>query len=161
MTLYLLKNIKNLPIAKLIATIPTVLSETELNLKIEQTLNQDYEQYLLEGGRFPYEDFKYITDTLAENSPTPINMERSPCTSQIRGIGQLCNIEISPKEIHIYKRLRRKMMLDNQFQEILPHTQNPWQMHDIELAREIFLLTDPTREKYQIITELFPNMFKV
>ena len=148
-------------IFKHIATIPKVLPETELNLKTEETLNQDYKQYLLGGGTFSYEDFKFITDTLAENNPTPINMERDPCTSQISGISRLCNIEISPKEIDIYRKLRRQMMPDNQFQEILPNTKNPWQMHDIELAREIFLLTDPTREKYQIITELFPNMFKV
>jgi hypothetical protein len=34
-------------------------------------------------------------------------------------------------------------------------------MHDLELVREIFLLTDPTREKYQIVTEKFPHMFGV
>jgi hypothetical protein len=48
-------------------------------------------------------------------------------------------------------------------QEILPSQPgivNPWQMCDVELAREIFFLTDPTREKYQRITESFPHMFK-
>jgi hypothetical protein len=138
-----------------------MLSNTELEFKTADVLNQDYEAYLLGGGRFPYEDFKYITDILAEDNPTPLRMERCPCTSQIGGISQLCNIEISPKEILIYRRLRRKMRADNQLQETLPNTCNPWQMHDLELVREIFLLTDPTREKYQIVTEKFPHMFGV
>jgi hypothetical protein len=34
-------------------------------------------------------------------------------------------------------------------------------MCDIELAREVFLLTDPTKDKYQKITEAFPHIFKV
>jgi hypothetical protein len=138
-----------------------MLSNTELEFKTADVLNQDYEAYLLGGGRFPYEDFKYITDILAEDNPTPLRMERSPCTSQIGGISQLCNIEISPKEILIYRQLRRKMPPNDQLFKNLPNTCNPWQMHDVELAREIFFLTDPTREKYQIVTEKFPHMFGV
>lgn len=135
-----------------------MLSKTELELTITESTNQDYETYLLEGGHFPYEDFKYITDILTEDSSLPISTEKCPRTSQITGICDLCNLELSPKEIKIYKELRKKMNPDIPTLNS-PSVVNPWQMDDVELAREIFLLTDPTREKYQRITELFPYMF--
>ena len=137
-----------------------MLSKTELDLKTADDFNQDYETYLLGGGRFPYEDFKYITDILTEDFSISISIEKCPCTNQITGICDLCNLELSPKEIKIYGELRRKMNPDIPALNC-PTVVNPWQMHDVELAREIFLLTDPTRKKYEVITELFPHMFKV
>lgn len=137
-----------------------MLTKTELELTITESTNQDYETYLLGGGRFPYEDFKYITDILTEDSSISISIEKCPSTSQITSICDLCDLELSPKEIKIYGELRRKMN-SNIPALNAPNIVNPWQMHDVELAREIFLLTDPTREKYQRITELFPHMFKV
>lgn len=136
-----------------------MLSKTELEFTITESTNQGYETYLLEGGRLPYEDFKYITDILTEDSSISISIEKCPCTSQITGICDLCNLELSPKEIKIYGELRRKMNPDIPTLNS-PTVVNPWQMHDVELAREIFLLTDPTREKYQIVTESFPYMFR-
>ncbi|KUK66821.1 MAG: hypothetical protein XD87_0473 [candidate division WS6 bacterium 36_33] len=135
-----------------------MLSSTELEFKTADVLNQDYEQYLLEGGRFPYEDFKYITNILAESNTTPLNVDKSPCTCQITGICELCDIEPSLKEIYIYKELRRKMNPDIPTLNS-PNVVNPWQMNDAELVREIFLITDPTQHKYQTVGEIFPHMF--
>jgi len=120
-----------------------------------------YEEYLLAGGRLPYEDFTFITETLSGNSPTPFETRRCPNSSQISGICDLCGVQLSPEEIHIYRNLRIKMPSDKEISPNQPNIVNPWQMHDVELAREIFLLTDPTREKYQIVTESFPHMFRV
>ena len=137
-----------------------MLSEKELQFKTADVLDQDYEQYLLVGGRLPYEDFKYITEILAEDTSSPPKIKSCPCVSQISSICRLCNLELSPKEVRIYRGLRRKM--NPNIQTLNPPTVvNPWQMHDVELAREIFLLTDRTGEKYQIVTDLFPHMFRV
>ena len=135
-----------------------MLSNTELEFKTADILNQDYEQYLLEGGRFPYEDFNYITNTLAQNNPSPLNMERCPCTCQISDICELCGIQPSLKEIYIYKELRRKINNDTPTSDS-SNIVYPWQMHDVELVREIFLITDPTGNKYQTVGETFPHMF--
>lgn len=136
-----------------------MLSSTELEPKTTDVLNQDYEQYLLEGGRLPYEDFNYITNTLTESNHTPPNMERCPCTCQIDDICELCGIQPSLKEVYIYKELRRKINNDTPPSLDSLNVVYPWQMHDVELIREIFLITDPTGNKYQIVGETFPNMF--
>lgn len=139
-----------------------MLLETDQGL---QTTNLEqltsYEEYLLAGGRFPYEDFTFITETLEGNSPTPFEIRKCCNTSQITGICDLCGIQPSLEEIHIYRNLRTKIPSGQEISPNQPNIINPWQMCDIELAREIFLLTDPTREKYQRITERFPHMFTV
>jgi hypothetical protein len=137
-----------------------MLSDTELKPKTADTLNLDYEQYLLRGGRFPYQDFTFITETLLENSSIPFEERKCPNTSQILGICNLCGIQPSLEEIYVYKSLRTKMPTGQEILPSQPGIVNPWQMCDVELAREIFFLTDPTREKYQRITESFPHMFK-
>ncbi len=145
-----------------LARISPMLLETDQGLQTTNLEQQtSYEDYLLVGGRFPYEDFTFITDTLSGNSPTPFEMRKCSCSSQISGICDLCGVQLSPEEIHIYRNLRRKMSSDQEISPNQPNIVNPWQMHDVELAREIFLLTDHTREKYQIVTEKFPHMFGV
>jgi hypothetical protein len=136
-----------------------MLPKTEFVPKTTEILNQDYDRYLLEGGKLPYEDFLYVLRILTEEAPFQPNMDRCPCRSQIAGICESCGLELSQQETEIYRGLRQKMAPNTQFLNC-KNSKNPWQMHDVELAREIFLLTDPTREKYQKIAETFPHMFE-
>ncbi len=138
-----------------------MLSSTELEAGKTDIFNQNYEQYLLRGGRLPHEDFTFVTETLLENSSTILEERRCPSTSQILNICKLCNIQPSSKEIYMYKNLRIKMPTGQEILPSQPNVVNPWRMCDVELVREIFFLTDQTGEKYQRITETFPHIFVV
>ena len=117
-----------------------------------------YKRYIEKGGKLPLEDCLIARQFLTRNiHPTD---ENDCCSNQIKQIARECNLEITPCEIAIYGRLRKLLPSQEELSERHPpNIVNTWQMSDQVLAREIFLLTDESGEKYKKMTNNYPHIF--
>ena len=130
-----------------------MLVETETTLRTETP----YEIYRKKGGKLHPDDCKIALEILNEKEPLVPN---SKSTGQLIGIGQHCELEITPHELVIYNALRKIPLKEIELRETLPNTLNACQMSDRKLAREIFLLTDETGAKSFELMVRYSHIFK-
>lgn len=121
-----------------------------------ETFTTSYDQYLDSGGKFSEQEFQLTQALLYDDSHNvPFNI---PCARQILNIGETCDFEVTMPELLTYIVLRDKMPCKDDHLEPNSKIKHACDMMDQELACQIFLLSDPTREKYQRITSQYPYL---
>ncbi len=131
-----------------------MLPETEPVVRVKGS----YESYQEKGGILPLEDC-LLAKNYQVRDVQPMG-ENGCCSKQIQQIARHCEFEITPCEIAIYNTLRTQFPSQDELsRDSYPNSINTWQMSDQVLAREIFLLTDESGEKYRLITERYPHIF--
>ncbi|HBB64515.1 MAG: hypothetical protein UR34_C0010G0017 [candidate division WS6 bacterium GW2011_GWC1_33_20] len=117
-----------------------------------------YDQYLNSGGKLTETELHLALDILSNCCDIP---PKRPETFQIKNIADSCNLNVSQSEVLTYCALRNKLPCEEEMnRNIDPRSKNCWCMTDQELVQQIFLLSDPTGEKYFVITEKFQRIFK-
>jgi len=120
-----------------------------------------YENYLSCGGQFPYSIYLFVQKKLNDVKDLPNLFVDGTLPRYMEHIASCCELEATPTEKILYSELSTKRKLENtpSLDEAENNGKCPCCMGDIELAREIFLFTDSSLEKYDAMTERFPNVF--
>jgi len=110
-------------------------------------------------GRFSEMDHALIKSLLDEKEEDrqPIGI---PEMSQVNLIAHHCDIEITPDEMYVYSVMRKIVPTEEEIRESKKEDNIPvWRMGDQELLRQVILAIEGPEDKYQTITEKYPNIF--
>lgn len=129
-----------------------------LEQESEVLTTTQYENYLDSGGRLPEQEYLLVSELLRDQVTV---FYKKALVSQILSILDNCELEAFLSEVLIYNILRERISSDDQISNQTDiRSKNLWCMCDQELVREIVFLSDETGEKYRIITEKYPNIFR-
>jgi hypothetical protein len=120
---------------------------------IERDEEDIYEGYKMPNVILSEEDIGVIRKTIDnKNNLSPRNRE----ILQIDHIASCCGIEVTNIEKLLYRVLRKKMspLAHEEQTSILT-----WTLSDQALVREVILITEGKGERYQSLTDTYPNIF--
>lgn len=128
---------------------------------ISTSVFSSYEDYLNSGGLFTNADYGVIDGTVNPSDDKKSLLQINAEIGQITHIAAFCGIQVSEQQKHIYVVLGCKFPpLGAKQKPEDPRAVSICQMSDQELVRQIILATEGKGEKYQIITNTYPNIFE-